>query len=98
MPGEGLVGQVASGKKHILITNCPDDYINIHSGMGEAVPKNILVFPLIMNNTTKGVVELGALHEFSDSDIDFLEQIAESIAIALNSVAAREKMATLLEK
>ena len=91
MFGEGLVGQTAIEKKHILITNCPDNYINIHSGLGEAVPKNILIFPLILENTVQGVVELGSFREFNDSHLNFLNQVAEGIAIALNSVVSRNR-------
>ncbi len=38
--GEGLVGQAALEKKHIIFTNVPDDYIKINSGLGQASPKN----------------------------------------------------------
>src|SRR5207248_11563358 len=39
-PGEALVGQAALEKKPILITNPPDDYIKVTSGLGEAAPRN----------------------------------------------------------
>ncbi|MHC4320836.1 MAG: response regulator [Planctomycetota bacterium] len=98
MPGEGLVGQAALGKKHILLTNCPDDSININSGIVEAIPKNILIFPLILNNTVRGVVELGSFHEFHDIHLTFLDQIAEGIAIVLNTVISRSRTEILLEQ
>ncbi|MGR3175773.1 MAG: response regulator [Candidatus Scalindua sp.] len=98
MFGEGLVGQVAMEKKHILITNCPDDYININSGLVDAAPKNILIFPLILNDEVKGVIELGSFHEFYDTHLPFLEQVAEGIAIALDSVASRNRTNDLLEQ
>lgn len=98
MPGEGLVGQAAMDKKHILITDCPDDYININSGLGDAAPKNILIFPLIMNNIVKGVVELGSFHEFYDTHLTFMEQVAESIAVAMNTVESRYQTEELLEQ
>src|SRR3990172_1496644 len=41
--GEGMIGQVALAKKSIVIRDIPDDYIKITSGLGEAVPHNILV-------------------------------------------------------
>ena len=96
--GEGLVGQAAIEKKHILITNCPDDYININSGLVDAAPKNILIFPLILNDAVKGVVELGSFHEFHDTHLPFLEQVAEGIAIALDTVASRNRTNDLLEQ
>ncbi len=96
--GEGLVGQAAMERKHILVTNCPDDYINVNSGMVDTAPKNILIFPLILNDAVKGVVELGSFHDFYDTHLTFLEQVAEGIAIALDSVAARSRTKELLEQ
>ena len=98
MPGEGLVGQAASGKKHILLTNCPDDSININSGIVKATPKHILIFPLILNNEVRGVAELGSFLEFQDVHLTFLDQVAESIAIALNTVLSRNNTEILLEQ
>src|SRR5262249_1613649 len=39
--GEGLVGQSALEKERILITNAPEDYVQITSGLGQAKPTNI---------------------------------------------------------
>ena len=98
MPGEGLVGQAASEKKHILLTNYPDDSININSGLVEATPKQVLIFPLILNNRVKGVVELGSFLEFQDIHLTFLGQVADGIAIALNTVISRNNTEILLEQ
>jgi tubulin-specific chaperone A len=98
MPGEGLVGQAALEKNYILITNCPEDYISIHSGLGQAVPANILVFPVLLGDKVKGVIELGSFNEFSKSHLVFLGRAADSIAIALNSVVSRTRTTTLLEQ
>lgn len=98
IPGEGLVGQVVLHKRHILIKDCPDNYLKIHFSLGSSNPSNILLFPFIMDNEVKGVIELGTLSEFSNSDIEFLNQVQEGIAIALNSVIARDQMAGLLKQ
>ena len=98
MPGEGLVGQAALEKKHILLTNCPDDAININSGIVDGVPKHILIFPLILNNVVRGVVELGSFHEFHDIHISLLEQVAESIAISLDTFMSRSRTDALLKQ
>ena len=96
--GESLVGQAALEKQRILFTDIPDDYIKIHSGLGETSPRNILVTPLLYDSIVQGVIELGSVRHFTGTQIDFLEQSCESIAIALNSAQSRVKMQDLLEE
>ena len=96
--GEGLIGQCALEKKTILITNVPDDYIQINSGVGERIPLSILVTPLLYDGKVHGVIELGAFHEFCDLEMNFLEQATENIAIAFHSAVARVKVKELLEE
>lgn len=97
-PGEGLIGQAALEKKHILMTDCPADYIAVRSGLGSAVPKNILVYPLLINDEVEGVIELGAVKDFSENDLSFLTATAENITIALRTVIGRSKREVLLKK
>jgi CheY-like chemotaxis protein/signal transduction histidine kinase len=94
--GEGLVGQAAIEKKSILLTNVPDDYIAVTSGLGEAVPRNILVLPFMHEEKVKGVIELGSLAEFSESDLDFLKEVTEGIAIAIHTAQSRQQLNDLL--
>ena len=49
--GEGLVGQCAKEKKRILLTDVPGDYVRINSGLGEAVPLNIIVLPVLFEGS-----------------------------------------------
>ncbi|OQX96482.1 hypothetical protein B6I21_00920 [candidate division KSB1 bacterium 4572_119] len=96
--GEGIIGQAAMEKKSILITDIPDDYIKINSGLGEAAPKNILAVPFMYEDEVKGVVELGSFREFSDTSIEFLKQATENIGINFNSAESRYRLQELLEK
>jgi signal transduction histidine kinase/ActR/RegA family two-component response regulator/HAMP domain-containing protein len=98
IPGEGLVGQAAVGKQRLQIYDVPKDYVQIQSGLGIAVPRSIVVCPLIFDNTVKGVIELGSFQDFSDIQLEFLDQVSNSIAIALNSAQARTRMKILLEQ
>ncbi|MBI5594203.1 MAG: response regulator [Deltaproteobacteria bacterium] len=98
LPGEGLVGQAAMEKQRLQITDIPEDYIRIQSGLGNATPRSIVVCPLIFENTVKGVVELGAFQDFSDTHLAFLDQVSSTIAIALNSAQARTRTKILLEQ
>ncbi|HEY9779711.1 MAG TPA: response regulator, partial [Leptolyngbyaceae cyanobacterium] len=96
--GEGIVGQAAFEKKTILITNIPSDYIAITSGLGEAVPRNLIVVPLVYRDVVEGVIEIASFQEITDTHIDFLNQVAEGIAIAFNSTRSRTKIQQLLEE
>ena len=96
--GKGLVGQAALEKNYINVSPCPKDYIHIESGLGVALPVNILVYPLVMNNEVKGVIELGAFKTFTEADRSLLGQVQESLAIALNSVESRGRQAVLLNR
>jgi CheY-like chemotaxis protein/signal transduction histidine kinase/HAMP domain-containing protein len=96
--GEGLVGQAALEKKSILLTNVPDDYIRITSGLGEAPPRNILVLPVLFEGETKAVVELASFLPFSQIHQLFLDQLAETVGVVINMIAANMRTAELLEQ
>lgn len=97
-PGEGLVGQAALEKKSIVFNNIPEDYIRIHSGLGNTLPRSIIVFPFLFDGEVKGVVEIGSASEFSELHMQFLEMVGENIAIAFNAAQSREKLKELLEE
>jgi len=96
--GEGLVGQSVLEKRTILVTNSPQDYFKITSGLGEAYPKNILITPCIYHDDVECVIELGGFGEFSDVHLEYLEQISETVAISINLVKAQYKTKELLNK
>ena len=90
--GEGMVGQAALEKKTILITNVPDDYIQVSSGLGEKRPDHIVVVPFIYNDSVKAVLELGTFTGFTDVQISFLESVGEKLAVAINGAQARNQL------
>ena len=96
--GEGLVGQAAAEKKVIVFTEVPDDYIRINSGLGNVVPKNLIIFPLVQEGGLKGVIEIGSAKEFSPLQMEFLSSIGENIAIVINAAQSRTKLKELLEE
>jgi CheY-like chemotaxis protein/signal transduction histidine kinase len=96
--GEGMVGQAALEKKRILITDCPDDYVSITSGLGNAPPRHIMLYPIVLGDELMGVVEIGWLQESSALQLAFMDQTAENIAIAISTAKARGKMRALLEQ
>src|SRR5205823_8933412 len=96
--GEGLVGQAALEKQPILLTNVPDDYIQITSGLGEAPPRNIIVLPILFEGDVKAVIELASFLPFSQIHQTFLDQLSESIGVVLNMIGANMRTEELLEQ
>ncbi|MCP4700637.1 MAG: GAF domain-containing protein, partial [Gammaproteobacteria bacterium] len=45
--GRGVVGQAALERKTIIITQAPEDYIVVQTGLGESPPRTILVAPFL---------------------------------------------------
>ena len=97
-PGEGIVGQAVKEKQAISISNVPNDYISINSGLGEAAPNNIIALPLVVEGSVKGAIELGSFGEFSKEAFELFDRVSENIAVAINSARDRVKMQDLLEE
>jgi signal transduction histidine kinase/HAMP domain-containing protein/DNA-binding response OmpR family regulator len=96
--GEGLVGQCALEKKRIVITHVPRDYIKIYSSLGEARPANIIILPVLFEGDVRAVIELASFEPFSQTHLDFLDQLAESIGIVLNTIEANTRTEDLLKQ
>jgi HAMP domain-containing protein/signal transduction histidine kinase/DNA-binding response OmpR family regulator len=94
--GEGLVGQVAFEKERIILSNVPGNYIKINSGLGKAKPSNLIILPVLFENKVKAVIELASLDTFSETHLDFLSQLTESIGIVLNTIEANSRTEELL--
>jgi CheY-like chemotaxis protein/HAMP domain-containing protein len=94
--GEGLVGQVAFEKERIILSNVPANYIKISSGLGRAKPANLIILPVLFENKVKAVIELASLDVFSETHLDFLSQLTESIGIVLNTIEANTRTEELL--
>ncbi len=83
--GEGLAGQVAQERKAILATDIPEDYIKIDTGWSKAIPRNILIVPLIFKETVTGVIELGSHNKFTDLQLEFINIVVKNIAMVSDS-------------
>jgi hypothetical protein len=62
--GIGLTGQVASNKKLLNIENIPDRYITVLSGLGKSSPGNLIIFPVLHNESSIGIIELASFIKF----------------------------------
>lgn len=79
-PGEGLVGRCALEKASIIITDVPEDYIRIRSGMGEDKPSTIILVPVMFDGQVLGVIELASFSRVEQYKVAFLETLGSSLA------------------
>ena len=97
-PGEGLIGQCALDKRKILITEMPQHTVPIGSALFKAVPRNVVVLPVLFESQVKAVIELASLSEFTTLQMMFLEQLTTNIGIVLNSIEATMQTEGLLKQ
>ena len=96
--GESLVGQAALEKRRILLTDIPNNYAKVSSGLGEFHPTSIVVLPILFEGQVKAVMELSSVARFSQTHQAFLEQLTEIIGIVLNTIEASTQTENLLKQ
>ena len=96
--GEGLVGQTYLEKAPVHVRNLSEEYTYIQSGLGDAKPVDIYIFPLINNGEVIGIMELASFDQFKEKEVKFLEKLAEIVASSLYVQMNNEKTKFLLEK
>jgi CheY-like chemotaxis protein/signal transduction histidine kinase/HAMP domain-containing protein len=94
--GDGFIGQCATEQRRILIKDIPPETVRIGSVTLQALPRSLLVFPVIFEGQTKAVIMLASLQEFGAVHLAFLEQLTANLGIVLNSIEATMQTEGLL--
>src|SRR6201992_2542137 len=96
--GQSLIGQVAKGKRSMIISDLPEGYVKISSGLGEASPTNLAILPILFEDRVLGVIELAAFTTFTPVQTDFLEQFTETLGVNVNTILATARTDSLLKE
>jgi GAF domain len=95
--GEGLLGQCLLEKDIIYLTEVPENYTSITSGLGEVTPTAVILVPLKINETIVGVMELASLKPYKDHERELIQKFAESVASIISTARLNDRTKQLLE-
>ncbi|MCS6795441.1 MAG: GAF domain-containing protein, partial [Raineya sp.] len=88
---EGLVGRCIMDKEVIYIDDIPENYIQITSGLGEALPRSIILAPIRVNEEIYGVVEIASMKKFAKHEIDFVREVSEDLGSTVANAQINKK-------
>ena len=95
---DGLIAAVYHEKAPLFMTDIPEEYLSIRSGMGEASPRCLFLVPLICDEKVLGIIELASFNVLDEHKQKFIEKIAESFASTLSASHLNNTTVKLLEK
>ncbi|MGH7559487.1 MAG: HAMP domain-containing protein, partial [Gemmatimonadales bacterium] len=96
--GESFIGQCAHDKRRILVSRIPADAVQVGSVFVRALPRSIVVLPVVFEGEIKAVLGIASLTDFAPAHLAFLEQLTTSIGIVLNSIEATMRTEDLLKQ
>ncbi|WPP49864.1 PAS domain-containing protein [Catalinimonas niigatensis] len=96
--GHGLVGQIILEKESMYLTEIPENYLKITSGLGQSTPRYLLIVPLKLEEKVFGAIEIASFHPIKTHEIEFTEQLGESIASTISNVKNNYQTRRLLEE
>ncbi|BDD06682.1 PAS domain-containing protein [Aureibacter tunicatorum] len=80
---EGLLGQCYLEAEPIFMTDVPDDYVNITSGLGEALPRCIVIMPCLHRGKVIALMEFASFRILDNAQMLFLKRLSDQIGGSL---------------
>jgi methyl-accepting chemotaxis protein len=95
---EGLIGRCIYEKAPIVLSEIPQDYLAITSGLGDRRPDFLAIIPLLNNEEIVGVLEIASFKKFEAHTLEYLQKATESLASAIANVKINERTQRLLDQ
>lgn len=95
---EGMVGRCIYEKAPVILTEIPQDYLSITSGLGDRRPDFLAIVPLINNEIVVGAIEIASFEVMPQHVLEYLDKAAESLASAIANVKINERTQRLLDQ
>ncbi len=94
----GLVGEAIHKKSALLIKEIPKDYFTINSGLGQIVPSEIFIAPLLYNEIILGAIEVARLKPLDTNEQDVIWQLTQNVSIVLSEILAHDRIQCLYQQ
>ncbi len=88
--GEGLTGQAIINQKIMTITNLPDSYCRVVSGLGKGKARFLYIIPLVHEKIPLGVIEITCFREIEESGMSLLNQLVREGGLKLSALISHE--------
>ena len=93
---EGLLAQAVGQGRLLALEEVPEDYFKVSSGLGEGLPRSVLLMPASNDGQVNGVIELGFLRPLSPRDSELLERVANNLGTSIESARYRQRLQEVL--
>jgi signal transduction histidine kinase/DNA-binding response OmpR family regulator/CHASE3 domain sensor protein len=97
-PGAGIAGQAIQSRQVVRLERLPPSYLQVSSALGATAPLEVWVVPAHADGTVLALIELAFLTRTAPRVRAWLEQISESVAIAVRTAIFRARLVDLLRR
>lgn len=97
MQGEGLIGGCYTSNAMQHITDLPEHFLQISSGLGQCAPPAILLLPMEADTGSVGVVALGRFTPFLPHEIALIRRCVHMVSNAVMGIRSGEDNIHALE-
>lgn len=94
--GEDLIGTAWREGDTMLLTEVPQSYVHITSGLGKGNPNCVLIVPVKSDDSTVGVIELVSFRVYKEHEVIFIERLSQRIASGIIAIKSSERNKKLL--
>jgi CheY-like chemotaxis protein/putative methionine-R-sulfoxide reductase with GAF domain len=96
--GEGLIGEVVKHNEQKCLNNLTAAYSFLASSLGKAPIYNVLITPISYKNEVIGVIEIGSLENFNQTDQKLLITLENSLGSAIAVFIRNEELKISIEE
>jgi CheY-like chemotaxis protein/signal transduction histidine kinase len=94
--GEGLVGRALANGELSVVSDLPEGYLPIRSGLGQAAARELLLVPLVHHGRKAGVLELALLTPTREVARELLLSVRPMLVVAIEAARAAAARQSLL--